>query len=88
MPKKQVQEDVLASFDPTFWKPNTTYLMCNDVHHLNVPVLDGNVADESPNISFLIPPMSLGGEESGMLLAVTCKVTDVNMVPLVKSESA
>jgi hypothetical protein len=63
-----------------------TYLMCGNIHQVQPPQEFGATSDsQDSNISFIIPPTSLGDttqESENMLLAVTCKVTDVVMVPL------
>jgi len=89
--KQDRSEDILASFDPTFWKANTTYLMCKDIQQLTVPIQVQRGQDDTPDLSFLIPPSTFGEEtgsgEEEMLLAVTCRVTDVTMVPLIKQSA-
>jgi regulator of replication initiation timing len=74
------------------FKPNVTYLMCNNVQQIT-PVINTDMK-EDPNaptlISFLIPPDSLDSshKSSGRssvqkeLLEVTCKVVGVNLVPM------
>jgi len=83
---------LVSNLDLSFWKANTTYLLCNDIHQLQIPQLATQNFDKeaSPeqNLAFIIPPNfgtveSPEGEE--MLLAVTCKVTDVTMLPVAQS---
>lgn len=76
-------ESLIANLDPSFWKPNTTYLMCSDIHQVKAPGSHTSGSQDT-NISFLIPPTTLGEPDAqeNMLLAVTCKVTDVVMVPM------
>jgi hypothetical protein len=67
------------------WRPNTTYLICNNVSQMVPPpsVSNNNV---NPNparmVSLLIPPDALGTSQENALLEVTCQVLDVNFVPL------
>lgn len=76
------------NFDPSFFKANTTYLVCNSVNKLepNFPVSNDNSAQK---LSFIIPPSSFAGiQDDGQskdLLVVTCEVTDVAMLPMVES---
>lgn len=71
------------------FKPNTTYLMCNNVQQITPPA-SANIKDD-PNeqtmISFLIPPDSLdpshkSSEGKREILEVTCRVVGVSVLPV------
>jgi len=69
----------------TNWKPNTSYLLCNNVSQI-IPPPDA-VTDSPDNplmVSFLIPPDSFSGESNSdsSVLEVTCQVVDVSTIPL------
>eukprot|EP01122_Echinamoeba_exundans_P008823 TRINITY_DN3002_c0_g1_i1.p1 TRINITY_DN3002_c0_g1~~TRINITY_DN3002_c0_g1_i1.p1 ORF type:complete len:641 (+),score=225.89 TRINITY_DN3002_c0_g1_i1:408-2330(+) len=74
------------------FKPNVTYLMCNNVQQIT-PAANADMKEDPSApalISFLIPPDSLdaSSKSSGRssvqkeLLEVTCKVVGVNLVPI------
>lgn len=74
------------NFDPSFFKANTTYLMCKSVNKLEPSFLVPSDDTSAKKLSFIIPPSSLGGsdtsESDSGLLVVTCEVVDVSMVPI------
>lgn len=76
------------------WKPNTTYLMCNNVQHIQPPSSAQIQSDANAPLllSFLIPQDTLRGTNgtdsaSDELLEVTCQVLDINLLPLLASAS-
>ena len=71
------------------WKPNTTYLMCNDIQQVTPPENVPRDANSPLLIAFLLPsdsfngtsPQSAPGHENNGMLEVTCQVIDVNILP-------
>jgi hypothetical protein len=69
------------------WRPNTTYLICNNVSQILPPpsVLELLQQRQNPNparmVTLLIPPDALGTSQENALLQVTCQVLDVNFLP-------
>jgi len=73
--------------DISKWRPNTTYLMCNNVSQILPP---SNVVSNNPQnvmVSLLIPPDTFGTPKDNSLLEVTCQVIEVSSVPLKLSNS-
>jgi len=73
--------------DISKWRPNTTYLMCNNVSQILPPT---NVVSNNPQnvmVSLLIPPDTFGTPKENSLLEVTCQVIEVSSVPLKLSNS-
>jgi hypothetical protein len=73
--------------DISKWRPNTTYLMCNNVSQILPP---SNVVSNNPQnvmVSLLIPPDTFGTPKENSLLEVTCQVIEVSSVPLKLSNS-
>jgi len=65
------------------WRPNTTYLICNNVSQIVPPSSVLEPQRQTPAmVSLLIPPDALGTSQQNSLLEVTCQVMDVNFVPL------
>jgi len=65
------------------WRPNTTYLICNNVSQIVPPPSVLEPQRQTPAmVSLLIPPDALGTSQQNSLLEVTCQVMDVNFVPL------
>jgi len=67
------------------WKPNTTYLLCNNVKHLTPPIPIPNDTSTEMMLSLFIPPdhhnpaaVETCPEENSML-EVTCKVVDLKV---------
>lgn len=70
------------------WKPNTTYLMCNDIQQVVPPENVPRDASAPLLIAFLLPSDSFNGtssqstgQENNGMLEVTCQVIDVNILP-------
>jgi len=68
------------------WKPNTTYLMCNDIQQVVPPENVPRDANAPLLIAFLLPSDSFNGttsigQENNGMLEVTCQVIDVNILP-------
>jgi len=84
----QIQKPDLSIILPDIkeWKPNTTYLLCNNVKQLTPPVPLPQDLTSPMILSLFIPPdpeeICLPGEKS--MLEVTCKVIDlqVSRLPL------
>lgn len=77
------------------WKPNTTYLMCNDIQQVVPPENVPRDANAPLLIAFLLPSDSFNGtatqsgQDSNGMLEVTCQVIDVNILPqLANSQSS
>eukprot|EP01130_Rhizamoeba_saxonica_P011352 TRINITY_DN4719_c0_g1_i1.p1 TRINITY_DN4719_c0_g1~~TRINITY_DN4719_c0_g1_i1.p1 ORF type:complete len:527 (-),score=148.03 TRINITY_DN4719_c0_g1_i1:85-1665(-) len=86
-PVNTKQQDMYIVPNVNF-KPNTTYLLCNDVQQI-VPSEDMGIENDPDSpllITFIIPPdtFETGKEpkkEEDGLLEVTCQVIDVNLSP-------
>jgi hypothetical protein len=70
------------------WKPNTTYLMCNDIQQVVPPENVPRDANAPLLIAFLLPSDSFNGtstqstgQDNNGMLEVTCQVIDVNILP-------
>jgi regulator of replication initiation timing len=78
-PANNIQSRVIP--DISKWRPNTTYLMCNNVSQILPP---SNVVSNNPQnvmVSLLIPPDTFGTPKENSLLEVTCQVIEVSSVP-------
>jgi len=79
-PANNIQSRVIP--DISKWRPNMTYLMCNNVSQILPP---SNVVSNNPQnvmVSLLIPPDTFGTPKENSLLEVTCQVIEVSSVPL------
>jgi hypothetical protein len=70
----------------THRRPNTTYLLCNNVSQIVHPKSSASERQQSQSpslISLLIPPDAMGTtSRDNSLLEVTCQVMDVSFVPI------